>query len=129
MLWPSVATVGGGDAHSLELSQRPLGTAALRTVSDILFLSTGDTLVTTTPIHGLVGRTCGLNATVIAGAGIVRTVSPRSNGVNMEIHRSRGRTGVTTPAVAPGAGKGSPGRARPLRRAASLPQRVSGVAD
>ncbi len=126
MLWPSVATVGGGDAHSLELSHRTLGTAALRTVGDILFLSPGDTLVTTTPIHGLVGRTCGLNATVIAGAGIVRTAS-RSNGVNTEIHRSRGRTGVTTPAVAR-AGKGSPGRARPLRRAASLPQRVSGVA-
>ncbi|MFC8626179.1 AMP-binding protein [Streptomyces anulatus] len=129
VLWPSAATVGGGDEDFLELGHRTLGTAALRAVSDILFLAPGDTLVTTTPIHGLVGQTCGLNATVLAGAGIVRTVSPLgSNGVSMEIHRSRGRTDVSAPAVIPSGGKGSPGRARPLRRAASLPRRVSGVA-
>ncbi|MFF6844308.1 AMP-binding protein [Streptomyces tanashiensis] len=128
VLWPSAAPAGGGDAQTLELGHRTLRTAALRAVSDILVLSPGDTLLTTMPIHGLVGQTCGLNATVLAGAGFVQIDSADSNGVSMEIHRSRGRMGVTAPAAVSRGGKSSPGRGRRRRSQANVPQRAGSVA-
>ncbi|WP_411109306.1 hypothetical protein [Streptomyces sp. c-19] len=122
VLWPSAGPAGGGDAQSLELGHRTLRTAAFRAVSDILVLSPGDTLVTTTPINGLVGQTCGLNATVLAGAGFVQIDSADSNGVSLEIHRSRGRMGVTAPAAISSGGESSPGRGCRRRSPANVPQ-------
>ncbi|MFE1553150.1 AMP-binding protein [Streptomyces sp. NPDC058718] len=128
VLWPSAGPAGGGDARSLELCHQTLRTAAFRAVSDLLVLSPDDTLVTTTSIHGLVGQTCGLNATVLAGAGFVQVDAADSNGVSMEIHRSRRRMGLTASAAISSGGKGSPGRGRRRRSPANVPQAAGSIA-
>ncbi|MFD8013734.1 AMP-binding protein [Streptomyces sp. NPDC058955] len=107
VLWLPEASGGRGRAHSLELGHRTLRAAASRAVGDILALSPGDTLVTTTPIHSLVGQTCGLNATVLAGAGFVRIDSADAHGTSMEIHRSYAHRKATVASSAYSDGEGT----------------------
>ncbi|MEU7295709.1 class I adenylate-forming enzyme family protein [Streptomyces exfoliatus] len=129
VLWPPAASAGGKDAQPLVLGHRTLRTAAFRAVGDVLALSPGDTLMTTAPIHSLVGQTCGLNATVLAGAGFVRIDSADANGMTMEIHRSQRRRGVTAPATISSSGTDSPGRGRRLLNSVNAPQKVGSAAD